>query len=81
MEEVRSEKRTNTNADAACGGVLIMANPGCLSLSCRNFHEVRACDISKDNKEQQVPTRYTISSFVGFLPAHDDEPDTIVLWS
>ncbi|KAK9418508.1 putative Prolyl 4-hydroxylase alpha subunit Fe(2+) 2OG dioxygenase domain-containing protein [Seiridium unicorne] len=47
----------------------------------RNFHEVRGCDIAKDNKEQRAPTRYTVSSFVGFLPAHDSEPDTIVLWS
>ncbi|KAF3019266.1 hypothetical protein E8E14_005885 [Neopestalotiopsis sp. 37M] len=47
----------------------------------RNFHEVRGCDIAKDDKEQRAPTRYTVSSFVGYLPAHGGEPDTIVLWS
>ncbi|KAI8627985.1 hypothetical protein F5Y19DRAFT_476781 [Xylariaceae sp. FL1651] len=47
----------------------------------RNFHEVRACDIAKDNLEQCSPTRYTVSSFAGFVPAHDNEPDTIIMWS
>ncbi|KAI9168049.1 Leucinostatins biosynthesis cluster protein S [Paramyrothecium foliicola] len=47
----------------------------------RNFHEVRACDVAKNEEEQASPTRYTVSSFVGFLPAGNGEPDTIVLWS
>lgn len=47
----------------------------------RHFHEVRACDISKDSTEQVIPTRYTISSFAGFVPAHGSEPDTIIMWS
>ncbi|KAH9907585.1 hypothetical protein F4778DRAFT_546752 [Xylariomycetidae sp. FL2044] len=50
-------------------------------INSRNFHEVKACDISKDSVVQHTPTRYTVSSFVGFVPAHDDEPDTIVMWS
>ncbi|KAI0538362.1 hypothetical protein GGR58DRAFT_513067 [Xylaria digitata] len=47
----------------------------------RNFHEVRACDISKDSADKGALTRYTVSSFAGFVPAHDGEPDTIILWS
>ncbi|KAI0861118.1 hypothetical protein F4860DRAFT_179136 [Xylaria cubensis] len=47
----------------------------------RNFHEVKACDISKDVTQQQPPTRYTVSSFAGLIPAHGSKPDTIILWS
>ncbi|RYP33634.1 hypothetical protein DL767_004683 [Monosporascus sp. MG133] len=46
----------------------------------RNFHEVRACDIAKDSCEQEPPTRYTVSSFVGFLPGQGGEPNTLLLW-
>jgi hypothetical protein len=46
---------------------------------CRNFHEVRACDIPKG--EQEIPVRYTVSSFIGYLPGQGSEPATLVLWS
>ncbi|KAI0419641.1 hypothetical protein F5X98DRAFT_384407 [Xylaria grammica] len=61
---------------------VIKPTPGDLYwINPRNFHEVRGCDISRDSADHGVPTRYTVSSFVGFVPAHNGEPDTIILWS
>ncbi|KAG8161537.1 hypothetical protein KVR01_008524 [Diaporthe batatas] len=45
----------------------------------RNFHEVRACDIPKG--ERDIPVRYTVSSFIGYLPGQGEDPATLVLWS
>ncbi|KAF3764030.1 hypothetical protein M406DRAFT_280107 [Cryphonectria parasitica EP155] len=56
---------------SAVAGDLTFFNP-------RNFHEVRPCDVSK---EAPTPMRFTVSSFVGYLPASGCEPPTLVLWS
>ncbi|EAT78340.2 hypothetical protein SNOG_14103 [Parastagonospora nodorum SN15] len=45
----------------------------------RNFHEVRACDTSKEHPKSAV--RFTVSSFVGYLPARDGESEKLILWS
>ncbi|KAI9686196.1 MAG: hypothetical protein M1822_003851 [Bathelium mastoideum] len=45
----------------------------------RNFHEVKACDTSRDRPVPAI--RFTVSSFVGYLPKHGDQPETLVLWS
>lgn len=45
----------------------------------RNFHEVKACDTSRDHPDPAI--RFTVSSFVGFLPSQGSEPATLVLWS
>jgi hypothetical protein len=45
----------------------------------RNFHEVKACDTSKEHPKPAV--RFTVSSFVGYLPARDGESEKLILWS
>ncbi|KAK6511886.1 hypothetical protein TWF481_000790 [Arthrobotrys musiformis] len=45
----------------------------------RNFHEVKACDTNRDHPV--AATRLTVSSFVGYMPAQNGEPATLVLWS
>ncbi|PVI05771.1 hypothetical protein DM02DRAFT_684176 [Periconia macrospinosa] len=45
----------------------------------RNFHEVKACDTSKDHPTPAV--RFTVSSFVGYLPAQGGESEKLILWS
>ncbi|KAI1858178.1 hypothetical protein JX265_010846 [Neoarthrinium moseri] len=58
----------------------VKATPGDLTFfNPRNFHEVKGCDTSRDKPKQAI--RFTISSFVGYLPAQGSEPDTLVLWS
>ncbi|KAF9768846.1 hypothetical protein IL306_013806 [Fusarium sp. DS 682] len=56
------------------------AIPGDLTLfNPRNFHEVKPCDIDREHPIADV--RFTISSFVGYIPSRDNEPATLVLWS
>ncbi|KAI1387348.1 uncharacterized protein F4822DRAFT_430102 [Hypoxylon trugodes] len=45
----------------------------------RNFHEVKPCDMRHDTPEDTI--RYTMSSFVGLLPASNGKPPCLVLWS
>ncbi|KAI3317694.1 hypothetical protein HD806DRAFT_514017 [Xylariaceae sp. AK1471] len=46
----------------------------------RNFHEVKPCDKAWDRPEDVV--RYTMSSFVGYLPAPSKgAPPSLILWS
>ncbi|KAI1802051.1 hypothetical protein F4811DRAFT_531399 [Daldinia bambusicola] len=59
---------------------VMMAVPGDLTFfNPRNFHEVLACDTS--NKHPIAPIRFTVSSFIGYIPSNGSEPDTLVLWS
>lgn len=51
----------------------------CAKKSHRNFHEVRSCDTSKDNPVPAI--RFTVSSFVGYMPSRGSQPETLVLWS
>ncbi|KAM0193798.1 hypothetical protein ACHAPI_007449 [Fusarium lateritium] len=56
------------------------AVPGDLTLfNSRNFHEVNPCDIDREHPVADV--RFTISSFVGYMPSQDGGPATLVLWS
>ncbi|KAH8647282.1 hypothetical protein BX600DRAFT_443488 [Xylariales sp. PMI_506] len=45
----------------------------------RNFHEVKACDTDRDHPV--AATRFTVSSFIGYMPPQEDEPATLILWS
>ncbi|KAK6497319.1 hypothetical protein TWF506_004792 [Arthrobotrys conoides] len=45
----------------------------------RNFHEVKACDTNRDHPV--AATRFTVSSFVGYMPAQNNDQATLVLWS
>ncbi|KAK2038822.1 hypothetical protein LZ31DRAFT_477883 [Colletotrichum somersetense] len=56
----------------AVAGDLTFFNP-------RNFHEVKACDVSRDHPVPDI--RFTVSSFIGFLPGDGSRPDALVLWS
>lgn len=56
----------------AVAGDLTFFNP-------RNFHEVKACDTSREHPVPQI--RFTISSFVGYMLPAGGEPATLVLWS
>ncbi|KAK1564267.1 uncharacterized protein LY79DRAFT_136241 [Colletotrichum navitas] len=56
----------------AVAGDLTLFNP-------RNFHEVKACDVSRDHPVHDI--RFTVSSFIGFLPGDATRPDSLVLWS
>ncbi|OTB12663.1 hypothetical protein K445DRAFT_76877 [Daldinia sp. EC12] len=59
---------------------VMMAVPGDLTFfNPRNFHEVLPCDTSK--KHPIAPIRFTVSSFIGYIPSEGSEPDTLVLWS
>lgn len=56
------------------------AVPGDLTLfNPRNFHEVKPCDVDRDHPVADV--RFTVSSFVGYMPSHGGGPATLVLWS
>lgn len=56
------------------------AIPGDLTLfNPRNFHEVKACDTDQGHPVAAI--RFTISSFVGYMPADGERPATLVLWS
>jgi hypothetical protein len=50
-----------------------------LTLCERNFHEVKACDVSRDHPTPDI--RFTVSSFVGLLPGNGERPDELILWS